>query len=79
MIRAARSASIRNGIGNVLTAVISVRTNPGATLVTRTPCGRSDTRSDSSRFSWAALVAPYASAPGRPRNPATEATPTMWP
>ncbi len=53
---------------------------PGRDASSREPrARRSDTRSASSRLSWAALVAPYASAPGSPRKPATEATPTMWP
>ena len=37
--RAAASASIMNGIGNVFLAVSSVRTKPGHTVVTETPCG----------------------------------------
>ena len=38
MARAASSASMMNGIGKSFDSVISVRTKPGQTVVTRTPC-----------------------------------------
>ncbi len=58
MARAASSASMMNGIGNSLPSVISVRTNPGQTVVTRTPRRPTSARSASSRLICAALVAP---------------------
>ena len=58
MARPAASASMMNGIGNRLPSVISVRTNPGQMVVTRTPRLRDLVRSDSSRLICPALVAP---------------------
>lgn len=48
MRRAASSASIMNGVGNVFFAVRSVRTNPGQMVWTEIPSGRRSIRSDSS-------------------------------
>ena len=41
MIRAARSASMKNGIGHVLRSVMRERTKPGQTTDTRMPSGAS--------------------------------------
>ncbi len=57
IVRAAWSTSIRNGIGNRFRSVIRVRTKPGFTSWTTTPCGASDPRRLSSRLISAALPA----------------------
>src|SRR5450756_2759607 len=75
MARAAASASIRNGIGKVFTAVISVRTKPGATVVTRTPCRRSEASSAASSRIWCRpLRSAWATGSVRPRR----ASPRTW-
>jgi hypothetical protein len=48
-------------------------------VTTATPCGRISTRSASRYLSAAAFDALYALDPGRPRTPATLATPTSVP
>ena len=55
--RAASSASMMKGMGKELLSVISVRTKPGQTVVTRTPFADKDARIDSRRVIWADFVA----------------------
>ena len=57
MIRAARSASIKNGIGSTRSAVIAVRMNPGETMLTITPAWRNSILKLSRSAIWAALLA----------------------
>jgi len=45
------------GMGKELLSVISVRTKPGQTVVTRTPFADKDARIDSRRVIWADFVA----------------------
>ena len=47
MMRAALSASMKNGIGHVLRSVMRERTKPGQTTETRIPSGASIPRSES--------------------------------
>src|SRR3954467_10823010 len=57
-MRAARSASIRNGIGNLLEAVIWLLMKPGMMTLTPTPLGERLPRRDSPQTRTAALDAP---------------------
>ena len=57
MMRAARSASMKNGIGQVLRSVMRERMNPGHTTFMRMPSRASGLRKESAHAFIAAFVA----------------------
>ena len=60
ILRAAASASMKNGMGHVFLSVIPERTKPGHTTLTQTPSGARRPRSESPHALSAALEAAYA-------------------
>ena len=64
-------------LGDALARNPSVRTNPGSTIPTWTPCAASSSASDSLQPTSANLLALYAPALARPTRPATLATLTI--